>query len=69
MVRRTNTHKYTPEDDSADERKARTSSSQGLGHGSEDDEDEFESIHLFTTNDISENTEADLTNDGTGMNE
>lgn len=66
MLQHTDTHKHTPEDDGTDDGETRTSSSQGLGNSGEDDEDKFESIHLLTTNDISENTKSDLTNDGTG---
>jgi hypothetical protein len=57
----------TPEDNGSNNGQPRPSSSQGLGNSCEDDENEFESVHAFTTDDISKDTESNLTNNSTKM--
>lgn len=41
----TNTHKYPPEDDDADDRDSRGVRSQGLGHRSENNEHKLDTVH------------------------
>lgn len=61
----TNTHNDTPEDDKTDDGDSGRVRRKSLGDGCEDDDHEFETVHLLTTDNIGEVTETNLTNDGT----
>ena len=61
----TDTHENTPEDDDTDDGNGRRVRRESLGESCEDDDHEFETVHLLTTDNIGEVTETDLSNDGT----
>lgn len=57
-------HEYTPEDNEAGDGDGGRWRGKSLSQGCKDDDDQFQSVHLLTTNDICEITEAKLTQDG-----
>lgn len=57
-------HDHTPEDDETNDRDGWGSRSQGLSECSEDDENEFESVHALATHTIGEVTKEELTENG-----
>lgn len=59
----TDSHENTPEDDGSSNGHGRRAGCEGLSDGSEDDDDQFKTVHLLTTDDISEETETKLTDD------
>ena len=59
-------HENTPEDDDADDVDTRRSRGQSLSESGEDDEEQFQSVHVLATEDISSGTEADLTDNCAG---
>lgn len=61
----TDTHENTPEDDDADDRDSGRVRGESLSDGCEDDDHEFETVHLLATDNIGEVTETDLTKNGT----
>jgi hypothetical protein len=60
-------HKYTPEDDEADDVHGCRSRSESLGKGGENDDDQLESIHLLSAHDIGHRTEAKLADNSTTL--
>lgn len=60
----TDAHHDTPEDDQTDHGHGGRGGGQGLRKGGEDDEDQLEPVHLLPPDQIGQNTEADLTDDG-----
>jgi hypothetical protein len=61
----TNTHNHTPKYDDSSNRNCRRSSGKSLSECGEDDNHKLEAIHSFTTDNIREDTETNLANDGT----
>ncbi len=59
-------HDDTPEDDDANDVHGRRRGCESLGEGREDDHDQLEAVHALTADDISQGTEAELADDGTG---
>jgi hypothetical protein len=66
VARLTNTHEDTPEDNESDDRNTGTATNERLSESCNNDQNQLETVHLLATDDISEGTEADLTNNGTG---
>lgn len=60
----TDSHEHTPEDDGTSNRESSGVRSESLCDSAKDDDDQLETVHLLATNDISEETESKLTNDG-----
>ena len=61
----TDTHENTPEDDDTDDVDSWRVCGESLGESCEDDDDQFETVHLLTSDNIGEETKTKLTNDGT----
>ena len=59
-------HQHAPEYDYADNRDGRRVGGKGLSQGGEDDDDELQTVHSFAADDISQDPEADLTDDCAG---
>ena len=59
-------HEDTPEDQDTGDGESRRGGGKDLGKRGEDDEDELETVHLLTTDNIGKETKTELTNDGTG---
>lgn len=64
--RLTDSHNHTPEDYGSNNVDGWALSEKGLGDGSNDDEDQLDTVHLLSAEDISEGSEAELSNDGSG---
>lgn len=62
----TDTHEHTPEDEQTNNGDSLGRGRERLSEGSEDDDHELETIHPLTTDNISQDTEPNLTDDGTG---
>nr|POE48707.1 hypothetical protein CFP56_38803 [Quercus suber] len=60
----TDTHEHTPEDDDTDDGDGGRVGGQRLGEGGEDDEDELETVHALTTDDVGQRAKTDLPQDG-----
>jgi len=59
-------HRAHHEYDYADNRDGRRVGGKGLSQGGEDDDDELQTVHSFAADDISQDPEADLTDDCAG---
>ena len=59
----TDTHDHTPEDDETDDRYRWRGGRERLSEGCEDDDNQFEAIHLLSSIVISKPAESDLTQD------
>lgn len=62
----TNTHQHTPKDEQTDNGHGVRVGRKSLGKSCEDDHDELKTVHLLAADQICENTEANLTDDGAG---
>jgi len=57
-------HEHTPEDDKTGDGDSAGRGGESLGESSEDDDDQLKTIHLLTSDNISEITESKLTENG-----
>jgi hypothetical protein len=56
-------HEDTPEDDGSNDRHSRRVGRKRLSNGGEDDQDEFQTVHLLAANHVCKVTETELSND------
>lgn len=58
----TDTHKHTPENDESNNRRSRSRTNKRLCQRRDNDENQLKTIHLLTSNNIRQRTEAHLPN-------
>jgi len=59
------THEESPDNENTNDVNGRSVTRKGLSEGSNDDDHEFDTVHLLTTDDISQPTKQELTDEGT----
>ena len=59
----TNAHNYPPENNDTSNSDGRRGGRKCLSESSENDDNQFKTVHPLTTDEISEDTETNLTND------